>query len=217
MPLTAPPTPSTEGESKRFKQLFLALEKALSESQKQVDCHEAVSECYNENISMFASSTCADNINGDDDARDMLASLVSERLQRINERVKENLCEFLEQNDMKSKLLRFEQALEEHERLNRSTKHSEEQDKRSAQLAAENTTLPEGVKVEDILKFHAYRLKQDEKQKLLAELSSIEAENKAIEQSIREKEIAIEAHIDEINKINESMADVADHNSFSGS
>lgn len=209
--------PSPGGESRRFKQLFLALEKALSESKKQVNCHEAVSECYGENISIFASSNLDSNENnGDDDARDMLASLVSERLQRINESVTDNFRSFLEQNDIGSKLLRFEQAIEEYEQKDRAAKLSEEKDKRTAQLAAENATLPEGITAESIMRYQAYRLKEQEKQKLLVEICSIASENKAIEETIREKESLIKCNIDDINKRNEVMAKAADINSLSG-
>jgi len=185
----------------------------LSESRKQVDCHQAVAECYGENVSIFSSG--ADN--GDDDARNMLANLVSERLEQINERLTEEFRAFMERNEMNTKLLRIEHLIEEYERRERTTKQIEEEDRRLAQGSAEQASLPEGIKVEDIVKYHAYRVKLEEKQKILAEIASIEAENKMLEVQINEQEAIVEDRVNEIKELDESMAKTADISSFSGS
>jgi vacuolar-type H+-ATPase subunit I/STV1 len=207
---------SSNEESRRLNQLYLTLEKALSESKNQVNCHDAVSECYGENISVFASSNHDSSKNdGDDDALEMLASLVSERLKRINESVRDSFRLFLEQNDLASKLYRFERAVDECEESARMAKLSEEKDKLSARIAAENVTLPEGITVESIMRYQAYRSKEEEKQKILAEISSVESENKAIEENIAEKETMLQSYLEDIDKRKEQMKKSANIHTFS--
>lgn len=207
---------SSPGESRRLNQLYLALEKSLSESKKQINCHDAVSECYGENISVFASSNPdSSKSNDDDDASEMLASLLSERLERINERVRDSFRLFLEQNDVESKLHRFDRAVDACEQSVRMAKLSEEKDKQSARSAAENVSLPEGITVESIMRYQAYRLKEEEKLKLLAEINSVESENKAIEENIAEKETLLKSYLEDINQRNEKMKKTANIHTFS--
>ena len=96
---------TTEQTSTRYNHLVKVIDKALLESRKGFDTEEAIKECYGDDASMFhdGSSHEADN-----NSVNVLASAIDAMVDRVNEKVKKEMLEFLERERVPERLAKVE-------------------------------------------------------------------------------------------------------------
>ena len=164
-----------EAKGKRLGRFRSVLDKALAESSKLIDSRAAVLECYGEDASIFADSSCDDG-----DSTDMLANLIDDAMERTNERLEKEFGVMLEKNEMKNHLMILDQVIDDHAREDREKKEAEEYDQHSSRLAISRSKLPEKVTVTDALAYHRYNIMVANQNKLDANLACIKSENEDI-------------------------------------
>ena len=93
---------------------------------KRQNTRAAVLECYGEDASIFADSSCDDG-----DSTDILANLIDDAMERTNERLEKEFGVMLEKNEMKNHLMILDQVIDDHARKDREKKEAEEYDQHS--------------------------------------------------------------------------------------
>lgn len=221
-----------EPQAKRMAYFLKLIDKALLEAGKSIDPRQAVIECYGEDASMFAGDAKSDDNDDDSKAigsagnklaeekgREVLAELVKETICRVNESIKEGILEVLEREDVNGKMLKLERIIDEYNHHEKQTKKKEEDDKALRDGMKEKVVkLPNGMTPADLVNYHAYKLRIEERDKLLAEIASIEAENEAIERQIEKGRGAVKRRLEEISEISDDVSGAASANAcvFSG-
>lgn len=205
--------------SKRMKLLITIMEKALTESRRSIDCKEAVDECYGEDLSIFASpSNSSDDATvSREDARTMLANLVDENLELLNDKVLAEFQAILKHEGVNQKLGHLEQILNQLEEHDRREREAEEEEKGLAQSSMETVSLPSGVKASDCVFYDAFRVKKEERDKLCAEIADVDDEFTKIEQEIKLCHDSIALSIAQIQEYDNNMVRTADVCSMAGS
>mmetsp|Transcript_5792 Transcript_5792/g.10261 ORF Transcript_5792/g.10261 Transcript_5792/m.10261 type:complete len:212 (-) Transcript_5792:150-785(-) len=206
LPSTLRRPEGNDPEAKRFRRLVDVIDKALEESKKGIDTKAAIVDSYGDDASIFG---------GGDDGNDMLSKLLEGMIDRVNDRVKTEVMDVLKKECVNDKLLRFENLIEHFEQIDQEEREVEKNDKNSARNAADEAKLPGGITPEDIINFHAYRVKTQERDQLLAEVTSIEAENEAIQSNIQQANDSIKKYMDQMDAKGKSLEGAADLCSFS--
>lgn len=215
-------------QSQRMTNILNVMDKALMESRKGINVANAVAECYGEDVSIFAAPTSSsshikqrvgENNNKEerDSAQTMLANLIDETLERLNNRIKSKFSDFLKQEGLNSRLLLLESIIKEFEDNERSEHEREEEDKISAMSLAKKSALPEGIEVEHVLKYHNYRLKIQERDSLLLDLENVEIEIESVRRQIKKGEDSIAYKMNQIMQLDNGISRSADLCAFSKS
>jgi hypothetical protein len=215
-----------------YDQLIKVIEKSLYQSSDCVDTRTAVKQCYGDDISMFstASATNTDNATNatnatnnaqDDDGIEMLASLINNILEKINDAFLQNeLNQILDKEKVKLKLDTLDQVVEEFISNQRRKDEQERLDIQSARDAIRNTQfLPQGMDMSHVMLYQSYRMKMKIRDELLAELENVEKESNALLGAVeREKQeiknVVTENENDVVVPLNRN-ADVCSFNGIS--
>ena len=213
----AAPAPASNGdyqeksdtESRRYQHLLLALEKTLTESKRTLDARSAASEAFGNDTHSF-------DEDGGKSGVDVLADLVHECVDTANDQVREGIAAVLQSNDAAARLALLDRLLDHYDRADRTVRDAEESDRASARDAVQDVALPDGVDVMDVLSYQAYRIKVQERDALLAELASVEAENDAIARQIEKGSALIQDAVQEVEGKGKVLDKTADVGSFSG-
>lgn len=204
---------SEEPCSFRMQYFLKVLEKALKEVVDSVDTDKAVNECYGQDASIFSGKTSPlreDSAEEGTSEVNMLSNLIKETIFKINERVKSEIITVLEKEEVNEKLLNLERLLEEFEESEKKHQLMEEKDKKETQEVLDNVlNIPVGLSPLDLIKHHEYKLKLKEKDHLLSEIASLEAETELIEVQIKKGNSIIKTKLEEISEKGEQISRTA--------
>lgn len=195
--------------SRRYRHLLMALEKTLTESKRTLDARSAAAEAFGNDTHSF-------DEDGGKSGVDVLADLVHECVDTANDQVREGISAVLSSNDAAARLALLDDLLDHFDAADRAARDAEESDRASARSAVQDVTLPEGVDVTDVLSYQAYRIKVQERDALLAELASVEAENDSIARQIEKGSALIKDAVQEVEEKGKILEKTADVGSFSG-
>ena len=195
--------------SRRYRHLLMALEKTLTESKRTLDARSAAAEA-------FGSDTHSFDEDGGKSGVDVLADLIHECVDTANDQVRESISAVLSSNDAAARLALLDELLDHFDAADRAEREAEESDRASARGAVQDVTLPEGVDVTDVLSYQAYRIKVQERDALLAELASVEAENDSIARQIEKGSALINDAVQQVEDKGKILEKTADVGSFSG-
>ena len=135
---------------KTFNRLLKAINRSLHETKNSIDTHAAVEKYYGDDASLFGEK---------DSATDMLANFVKGSIEKVNESIKDDIEDILENEKVESKLLVLDKVMDEQRRQEWTHKNAEDEYRRSVQNAIERSTLPDGMTVDHALEFQAYTIK----------------------------------------------------------
>lgn len=188
----------------------MALEKTLTESKRTLDARSAAAEAFGSDTHSF------DEDGGGKSGVDVLADLVHECVDTANDQVREGIAAVLSSNDAAARLALLDDLLDHFDAADQAARDAEESDRASARDAVQDVTLPEGVDVTDVLSYQAYRIKVQERDALLAELASVEAENDSIARQIEKGSALIKDAVRQVEDKGKVLEKTADVGSFSG-
>jgi len=215
---------SNEEPSRRIKQFLKVLDKALEESRNAINTQVAVEECYGEDAAIFAGVSGDDTISFDKpgdkkrlreeeekDAKNMLADLMDGMMDRVNEQIKREVQTLIRKENLNEKFAKIEKISHILQKKDKKRK-VEEEDARKNTSGALNKLLklPEGCSPMHLINFHAYRVKLEQKEALIAEIQSIEAETEAIQSQINEAKEAIYNGVQDIGNMGDAISNAAD-------
>uniref|UniRef100_A0A7S2A1Q6 Uncharacterized protein n=1 Tax=Trieres chinensis TaxID=1514140 RepID=A0A7S2A1Q6_TRICV len=175
-------------ESKRYNSLVSAIKKALLETRNSIDTKAAVAECFD--VSMYA-----DGDGGQDETTDMLANLIGGVIDRVNDQITSEIDIILKREGAREKLVALDRIIDEFEREEREKSQAEDMDRMSSREAVALSCLPPEISPDDVFNFHAYSIKMKERDGLLAEIASVEAENESLQKEIEQGRVLIGAAV----------------------
>jgi len=202
---------SNTENSRRYRHLLMALEKTLTESKRTLDARSAAAEAFGADTHSFD-----EDGGGGKAGVDVLADLIHECVDAANDQVREGIAAVLSSNDAAARLALLDQLLDHFEAADQAARDAEESDRASARSAVQDVTLPEGVDAMDVLSYQAYRIKVQERDALLAELASVEAENDSIARQIEKGSALIQDAVQQVEEQGKVLEKTADVGSFSG-
>jgi len=194
-------------ESKTFCKLLKSINRGLNECQRSIDTREAVEECYGDDASIFGEK---------DSATDMLANLISGSIERINEQVMKGVDDIFKKEQVETKLFTLDKTIEDYWTQKMEEKCTEDDDRQSVQDALQRSKLPDGVGVDDLLRLQAYKIKSEARDEIRAKLSTIEKENKAMQNEIEELKGKFQERLKCIDEKAKNLDGTANLCSFNG-
>lgn len=211
----------------RYNQLVKIITNSLSQSSKHIDKRLAVQKCYGEDISMFATGedgTVDNGHNSNDDGIDMLANLINDILEKINDAFLQNennesgLRQILSKEKVQLRLDILDQVIEEFISKQKFKEEKEQNDIKSAKDAIKNTNfLPPGIEMRHIMTYQSYRMKLELRKDLLAEVEKAEKEKELLLKNIETEKRDIMSFVTETEKeIVDPLNKNADICSFNG-
>merc|ERR1712150_354151 len=115
-----------------------------------------------------------------------------------------------EKEEVNHKLLNLERLLKEFEESEKEQQLMEEKDKKETQEILDKVlNIPAGLSPLDLIKHHEYKLKLKEKDGLLSEIASLEAETELLEVQIKNGNSIIEKKMQEISEKGEKISRTA--------
>ena len=213
-------------QSKRVRQFLKVVDKALQEAKKSIDAESSVEECYGDDAAIFAGMGGDDNdtislnkktekmrskYEEEKEGKKMLANLIEGMMDRVNETVKIEVQALIERESLNSKFAKLERISDILQKEDNEKKMKEANDRQKTKEALHQLLkLPEGCSPVNLINFHAYRVKLEQKEALLAEINSIDAETEAIQAQINRGKETIHNGMQDIEQMGEVMSNAAD-------
>ena len=214
---SSPSTVGTSGggepESRRYRFLSRCIDKALTESRSKLDARSAVKECYGDDCAIFADEDTTTTARS---GEEVLAELVDNVIENANDRLRSEFEAVLGAGDVQAKLRLLDSIIDRYSKRDHDAKLAEETDRNSARAAADMATLPHGVTPQDVLTYHAHHIKVQERDALLDELASVEADNDALRKRIDRGTELIRQTVKDVEDKGKIMERTADVGTFSG-
>jgi hypothetical protein len=187
---------TTAQSSVRYECFLTLLNKALSESRKSFDTAKAVKDCYGEDASMF-----------DDN---MLVTVIDGMIDKVNDRVKEEMLQILQEKNVRVTLQNLEGILAQLDEAEKAVKQAEQEDQQSARDALETVRLPKDVTPQNVLSYHAFEVMQKERDDLIEELEKVQAETKELEQQQANAKAVVQERVQKIETVAKELERSAD-------
>lgn len=205
--MTAPSDPNTSTVEEnqpltevgaRYDCLLNLIDKALTKSRQAINTSAAVKECYGDDASML----------GED--ANMLGGVVDSMLDKVTESVKESMNDYLGKENIRDRLEDVEKVVVRLEEEVLQQTEAEQLDSETARKALEMVKLPQNVMPNDVMRFHAYEVMQQEKAALQEQLEQVERETRELEEQQEEVKTQVEKQIQQIGKVTKELERSAD-------
>ena len=180
----------------RFQQLVKGIDKVLVESRNKINVREAVQLGYGDEASVFAENQIEVVMEG---MLDILQSTVIKDMEA-----------FLLEEKVESDLIKVEEILQAFDTMEQVMKEIQEKDRDSARAALAQAQLPEGVKPMDVVKYRAFQIIQEEKERLLSLIQIYEEETAELEGLVRDAQSTVEQEIVKLEQVSEHLDRTAD-------
>jgi hypothetical protein len=211
------------GPGTRYECLLTLIDKALGQSRKSFDTAQAVEDCYGEDASMFEPATASRGESKDENDTtnsrrkseigssnvNLLISVIDNMVDRVNERVKEEMVQWLQDHKVGDKLTLIEMIVARLDEEDAEAAQAELDDRHSARLALEAVKLPKGVTPSDILRYHAFQVMEKERDALIHELNKVDVEIQALELQKSKTSSKVEDQIQQMERVDKELERVA--------
>jgi hypothetical protein len=191
---------SSSSSSLRFQRLLEVIEKALTQSRKNIDVAKLIQQCYGEDASIFAAQQ-GDNV---------LLSVLEGMLDRVHDSVTEDMLEFLKELQVEAKLIKFEEIATQLEMDEVWQQQQETNDKQSARRALEDAKLPKELKPADIVTYCAYQKILSERDGTLSEIAAIEKEIQQLAAQQADGSTRVESKLETVQAVGKELELSAD-------
>ena len=168
--------------SVRYGKLLKVLNTALLESRRKFNTEEAIKECYGDDASMFDDS--GDGSGG----QSVLASAIDAMVDQVNEKVRNSIVGYLEQEGIEKKLASVETIINRLDANDDEQKQADAADRQSARDALASVRLPKDVLPAELMRYQSYKLMENERNALLEEIAKVEEETKVVNERIASHE-----------------------------
>ena len=168
--------------SVRYGKLLKVLNTALLESRRKFNTEEAIKECYGDDASMFDDS--GDGSGG----QSVLASAIDAMVDQVNEKVRNGIVGYLEQEGIEKKLASVETIINRLDANDDEQKQADAADRQSARDALASVRLPKDVLPAELMRYQSYKLMENERNALLEEIAKVEEETKVVNERIASHE-----------------------------
>mmetsp|Transcript_29833 Transcript_29833/g.36328 ORF Transcript_29833/g.36328 Transcript_29833/m.36328 type:complete len:268 (+) Transcript_29833:86-889(+) len=179
------------------------------------------------------SSPAAGNENDEDkkkrdteNGKNVLVDIVKGTIERVTDSIKSGILEVLEKEDVNAKMLKLEHVVQDFERRERAKRDRNEDEKRVADEWRETVVGDSSKRLRgtdggpvppiDVLNYRTFRLKMEEKDRLLAEIASMEAENEVLERRMAVTRGEVTRRMDEVGGLAEDLSRATEAYVFSG-
>lgn len=149
-------------ESQRYECLQSMVRKALQASRTHFDVDAAVTALY-ENVDQFGGKVT-------------VCTIFDGFLNKIEEHVLAEMDKYCKEKKIEEQLLTLERVVSKLDLESRWNQYLDEQDRLSAEKAAEQAKIPEGYEMEDVMNFRMHQLLSKKQAELEEELAEINTE-----------------------------------------
>lgn len=184
---------STYPPSKRYKRLLNVIDKSLTEGASQVNTIDTVKQCYGEDADIFGEGDHSDGT-------EMLANLVTQVMERANEKLSVDVREIVEHHDVHKILSIWDSVVKEHESRVLREKQEEIVDKKTAREAVEVLRLPSQVTPKDVCDYQEYQVFRKARDELKADLESKEEKNEVLQKLMEDESKTLRGKVEVIQK-----------------
>ena len=213
-----------EQPSRRLRQFLKTIDKALSEARKSMDTQAAVEECYSDDAAIFAGISGDDTIamnekrgkkrsrdEEEKEAKKMLADLIEGMMDSVNHQVRREVEALIQKEGLNSKFATIEKISHILQKKDIQKKAEEAEDRQKTKEALHKLLkLPDGCSPMHVINYHAYRVKLEQKEALLAEIQKVNDETKDIESQIKERKENIFQGVQNIEQVRDTITNTAD-------
>ena len=201
----------------RYECLLKLLDKALSQSKVSFDAEKAVQDCYGEDASIFedvpssAEETKDDNGNPNGKKKsNLLIDVIENMIDTVNERVKEEIEQFLKDNKVCENLTLVDSIIAQLDEQDAEQAEAEINDRESALRALDAVKLPKDVSPDDIVSYHKFEVRRKERDALAEELAKVEAEVKQLEEQQAHATSRAKDSVQQLGKVEQELERSAD-------
>ena len=194
---TSTSTNKTMSDS-RYQHLLTLIENGMQRVKKSLDTPQLVQDSYGEDASVFGGS-------------DMLVDVMDGMIDKIQRTVKDDLTDYLQEQDVSSRLNKVDSIVAKLVESEAKLARADAEDRDSAKEALDETLLPEGVTLEDVLAFRNYERQKNLRDRLLEQLSKVKEEVAELEREQQETQDSVleyNQHLQEVARELERSADV---------
>ena len=207
----------TSARETRYECLLKLLDKALSQSKVSFDAEKAVQDCYGEDASIFedvpssAEETKDDSGNANGKKKsNLLIDVIENMIDTVNERVKEEIEQFLEDNKVCENLTLVDSIIAQLDEQDAEQAEAEINDRESALRALDAVKLPKDVSPDDIVSYHKFEVRRKERDALAEELAKVEAEVKQLEEQQAHATSRAKDSVQQLGKVEQELERSAD-------
>ena len=141
----------------------------------------------------------------------MLVDVMDGMIDKIQRTVKDDLTDYLQEQDVSSRLNKVDSIVAKLVESEAKLARADAEDRDSAKEALDETLLPEGVTLEDVLAFRNYERQKNLRDRLLEQLSKVKEEVAELEREQQETQDSVleyNQHLQEVARELERSADV---------
>ncbi len=194
------PTP----KKSRYDMFTSILHKSVKGSHEAVDTIKAklIADCYGDNASLFGDTKA--------EGTDVLVGLLERVLEQIDDELNSEISNVLEREGAKLKLDRFDAAIDSVNDRERRIKEADEYDKQSVNDAVENTKMPKGISMNDVMAYRIFLLKKQERDELLTKIKAEEDDVAMLEEKLKKQVENFESDVNQMNETGKALKETAD-------
>lgn len=187
---------SASSQSVRYQHLMKGIEKVLVESRNKISVKDAVKEGYGDDASVFG--------------EDQIEGVLEGMLDIVHSSVANEMAQFLQAENVENDIIKVEEILQAFDSMEHAMQEMNEKDRESAKAALEQAQLPEGVKPMDVVKYRAYNVIMEERDKVSNLIEQYRDENNELEKLVRDARAKVESEIVKIEEVSRELDRTAD-------
>jgi len=189
-------TTSSSSTSIRYQQLLKGIDKVLVESRNKIDVKEAVQQGYGDEASVFGEG--------------QIEGVVEGMLDIVHTRVTQEMTQFMDTEHVERDLVRVEEVLKAFDDEEQAAQEMNDKDRESAKAALEHAQLPAGVKPMDVVKYRAYEIMKEEKEKLTSLIEKYEEETRELDKLVTDAKAKVQSEITKVEDVSKELDRTAD-------
>jgi aminopeptidase N len=186
-----------EDTTSRYHHLLKLIDNGMGRARSSLNTPQLVEESYGEDASVFGGS-------------EMLVGVMDSVLDKIQPQVREDLLEYLQQQDFPQRLATMECVIAKLQKEEAFQAQAERHDRTSAQEVLDATLLPAGVTLEDVLAFRNYERQKRQREELQDQEKVIQEEIAELERLQVETQATVQSDLQELEDVAHELERSAD-------
>ena len=180
----------------RYQQLVKGVDKVLVESRNSINVNDAVQTGYGDEASVFGEG--------------QIGKVFEGMLDILHSSVTQDMAKFLDDEHVERDLIKVEEVLIAFDRMEHAMQELNHKDRESARNASTEAQLPDGVKPMDVVKYRAYEIMKDEKEKLTSLIEKYQEETRELEKLVSDAQSNVQSEILKIEEVSRELDRTAD-------
>jgi hypothetical protein len=180
----------------RYQQLVKGVDKVLVESRNSINVNDAVQAGYGDEASVFGEG--------------QIGKVFEGMLDVVHSSVTQDMAKFLDAEHVERDLIKVEEVLKAFDKMEHAMQELNHKDRESARNASINAQLPDGVKPMDVVKYRAYGIMKDEKDKLTSLIEKYQQEIRELEKLVSDAQSNVQSEILKVEEVSRELDRTAD-------